>query len=50
MRAAAGGSDESAPGFRDEYSDHFHVGTLRDPLGNKVGIFRSEPVQGTRGR
>jgi len=29
----AGGSDEGAPGFRDEYSAHFYVGYLRDPLG-----------------
>ncbi|MEQ8393627.1 VOC family protein [Thalassobaculum sp.] len=45
----AGGSDEGAPGFRDEYSDHFYVGYLRDPLGNKVAIFCSNPAEGTRG-
>ena len=46
----AGGSDEGAPGFRDEYSDHFYVGYLRDPVGNKVAIFCANPAEGTRGR
>ncbi|EDP62418.1 hypothetical protein BAL199_29560 [alpha proteobacterium BAL199] len=46
----AGGSDEGAPGFRDDYSDHFYVGYLRDPLGNKVAIFCANPAEGTRGR
>ncbi|MBR0646816.1 VOC family protein [Plastoroseomonas hellenica] len=46
----AGGSDEGAPGFRDEYSAHFYVGYLRDPLGNKVAIFCANPAEGTRGR
>jgi hypothetical protein len=46
----AGGSDEGAPGFRDEYSDHFYVGYLRDPLGNKVAIFCANPAEGRRGR
>ena len=46
----AGGSDEGAPGFRAEYSDHFYVGYLRDPLGNKVAIFCANPAEGTRGR
>ena len=46
----AGGSDEGAPGFRDEYSDRFYVSYLRDPLGNKVAIFCANPAEGTRGR
>jgi hypothetical protein len=46
----AGGFDEGAPGFRDDYSDHFYVGYLRDPLGNKVAIFCANPAEGTRGR
>lgn len=46
----AGGSDEGAPGFRDEYSDHFYVGYLRDPVGNKVAIFCANPAEGTRRR
>ena len=45
----AGGSDEGAPGFRDDYSDRFYVGYLRDPLGNKVAIFCANPAEGTRG-
>ena len=45
----AGGSDEGAPGFRDEYSDSFYVAYLRDPLGNKVAIFCANPAEGTRG-
>lgn len=45
----AGGTDEGAPGFRDEYSVHFYVGYLRDPLGNKVAIFCADPAEGTRG-
>ncbi len=46
----AGGSDEGAPGFRAEYSEHFYVAYLRDPLGNKVAIFCANPAEGTRGR
>lgn len=46
----AGGSDDGAPGFRDEYSDCFYVGYLRDPVGNKVAIFCANPAEGTRGR
>lgn len=46
---AAGGSDEGAPGFRDEYSERFYVDYLRDPLGNKVVIFCTNPAEGTRG-
>lgn len=45
----AGGSDEGAPGFRPDYSAHFYVGYLRDPLGNKVAIFCANPAEGTRG-
>jgi hypothetical protein len=45
----AGGTDEGAPGFRDEYSAHFYVGYLRDPLGNKLAIFCTNPAEGTRG-
>jgi len=46
----AGGADEGAPGFRADYSDHFYVGYLRDPVGNKVAIFCANPAEGTRGR
>ncbi|MEQ8813690.1 MAG: VOC family protein [Thalassobaculum sp.] len=44
----AGGSDEGAPGFRAEYSAHFYVGYLRDPVGNKLAIFCADPAQGSR--
>ena len=46
----AGGADEGAPGFRAQYSDHFYVGYLRDPLGNKVAIFCANEAEGIRGR
>ena len=45
----AGGADEGAPGFRDDYSAHFYVGYLRDPLGNKIAIFCADPAEGVRG-
>ena len=40
---AAGGFDEGAPGFRDAYGPHFYVGYLRDPHGNKIALFSSDP-------
>ena len=40
---AAGGSDEGAPGFRAAYSAQFYVGYLRDPHGNKIALFSSNP-------
>ena len=45
----AGGSDEGAPGFRDEYSAHFYVSYLRDPIGNKIAIFCVNLAEGVRG-
>lgn len=42
---AAGGSDEGQPGFRAEYGAHFFVGYLRDPQGNKVALFSSDPSE-----
>ena len=47
---AAGGTDEGAPGFRDDYSAHFYVAYLRDPLGNKLAIFCADPAEGSRDR
>lgn len=44
----AGGADEGAPGFRAEYSRHFYVGYLRDPAGNKLAIFCSNPAEPAR--
>lgn len=40
---AAGGSDEGPPGFRACYGPQFYVGYLRDPQGNKVALFSSDP-------
>ena len=40
---AAGGFDEGQPGFRASYGPHFYVGYLRDPQGNKIAVFSSDP-------
>ncbi len=40
---AAGGSDEGQPGFRASYGARFYVGYLRDPQGNKIALFSSNP-------
>jgi len=40
---AAGGTDEGAPGFRADYGPRFFVGYLRDPQGNKIALFSSNP-------
>ncbi len=40
---AAGGFDEGQPGFRNLYGPHFYVGYLRDPQGNKIALFSSDP-------
>lgn len=45
---AAGGTDEGAPGFRAQYSAHFYVAYLRDPVGNKIAIYCSNPAEGIR--
>lgn len=39
----AGGSDEGQPGFRESYGPHFYVSYLRDPQGNKIALFSSDP-------
>lgn len=41
----AGGSDEGPPGFRALYGPHFYVGYLRDPQGNKIALFSSNPCE-----
>lgn len=41
----AGGSDEGQPGFRASYGPHFYVGYLRDPQGNKIALFSSDPAE-----
>ncbi|RED13057.1 VOC family protein [Pontivivens insulae] len=40
---AAGGADEGAPGFRPDYGADFFVCYLRDPQGNKLALFSSNP-------
>ncbi|WP_170416836.1 VOC family protein [Ruegeria atlantica] len=40
---AAGGFDEGQPGFRASYGPRFYVGYLRDPQGNKIALFSSNP-------
>lgn len=40
---AAGGSDEGQPGFRANYGANFYVCYLRDPQGNKIALFSSDP-------
>lgn len=42
---AAGGTDEGQPGFRDAYGPQFYVGYLRDPQGNKIALFSSDPTE-----
>ena len=42
---AAGGSEEGQPGFRAAYGPHFYVGYLRDPQGNKIALFSSNPAE-----
>ena len=40
---SAGGLDAGGPGFRAAYGPRFYVAYLRDPEGNKVAIFSSDP-------
>ena len=40
---AAGGTDEVQPGFRAAYGAHLYVAYLRDPQGNKIALFSSNP-------
>ncbi|EBA12057.1 VOC family protein [Roseobacter sp. CCS2] len=42
---AAGGTDAGPPGFRAAYGPHFYVGYLRDPQGNKIALFSSDPTE-----
>ena len=45
---AAGGSNEGTPGFRADYGPRFYVGYLRDPQGNKLALFSSNPNDPSR--
>ncbi len=40
---ASGGADEGQPGFRASYGPNFYVSYLRDPQGNKIALFSSNP-------
>mgnify|MGYP002623809495 FL=1 len=40
---AAGGADEGQPVFRAAYGPRFYVAYLRDPQGNKIALFSSNP-------
>lgn len=40
---AEGGVDDGQPGFREAYGPNFYVGYLRDPQGNKIALFSSNP-------
>ncbi len=42
---SAGGSDEGQPGFRAAYGPRFYVAYLRDPQGNKLALFSSNPAE-----
>ena len=44
----AGGTDEGQPGFRPDYGADFYVGYLRDPQGNKIAGFSSDPNEPSR--
>ncbi len=44
----AGGTNEGAPGFRVAYGPNFYVGYLRDPQGNKIALFSSDPSEAGR--
>lgn len=35
---ANGGSDEGAPGYREDYGPDWYAAYVRDPSGNKLGI------------
>ena len=39
----AGGLNEGQPGFRPDYGPTFYVSYLRDPQGNKIALFSSNP-------
>jgi catechol 2,3-dioxygenase-like lactoylglutathione lyase family enzyme len=45
---AAGGVDAGRPGFRAAYGPRFYVGYLRDPQGNKIALFSSNPADPRR--
>ncbi|MEL6549195.1 MAG: VOC family protein [Pseudomonadota bacterium] len=44
----AGGRDEGSPGFRAIYSPELFIGYLRDPQGNKLALYSTNPADPTR--
>ena len=44
----AGGFDEGQPGFRASCGPQFYVCYLRDPQGNKIALFSSDPNEAGR--
>ncbi|MCH2165066.1 MAG: VOC family protein [Marinovum sp.] len=44
----AGGTNEGDPGFRPDYGPRFFVSYMRDPQGNKLAIFSSNPDDPSR--
>jgi hypothetical protein len=45
---ANGGSDEGAPGYRENYSPDFYAAYVRDPLGNKLCAVFRDPARGAK--
>jgi catechol 2,3-dioxygenase-like lactoylglutathione lyase family enzyme len=45
---ANGGSDEGAPGYRENYSPDFYAAYVRDPLGNKLCAVFRDPARAVK--
>ncbi|MGR3714434.1 MAG: VOC family protein [Shimia sp.] len=45
---AAGGTDDGQPGFRADSGPQFYVAYLRDPQGNKIALYSSNPADPSR--
>lgn len=45
---ANGGSDEGAPGYREQYSPDFYACYVRDPFGNKMGAMFRDPSRAAK--
>jgi catechol 2,3-dioxygenase-like lactoylglutathione lyase family enzyme len=45
---ANGGSDEGAPGYREQYSPDFYACYVRDPVGNKLAVVFRDPARVTK--
>ncbi len=42
---ANGGTDEGAPGYRENYSPDFYACYVRDPVGNKLAVVFRDPAR-----